>query len=242
MITDTQAAIGTIVAEDFRTAAVFSKYGIDFCCKGYRTIEEVCEEHSLSERELLTLLNEAESSLLRETEDYISWPVERLIDHIEDKHHRYVEDKTAVLRMFLNNLCNVHGKKHPELFEINNLFMLSAGDLASHIKKEELILFPFIRQMAKAIEDNRPLHAPHFGTVENPIALMKADHIAEGSRFEEIAAITNGYTPPEDACNTYKATFELLREFQADLHIHIHLENNILFPKAIALEQKFENR
>lgn len=241
MITDTQTTIGEIVAQDFRTAAVFSQYGIDFCCKGHRTIEEVCQKRSVSVAQLLEMLNQVSGSSNGQAVDYASWPTDLLIDYIEKKHHRYVEEKTPVLRQFLDKLCKVHGDRHPELFRINELFMLSAGDLASHMKKEELILFPFIRQMVKAKEDGRPIHAPHFGTVENPIALMKAEHTTEGERFEAIAEITNGYTPPADACNTYKVTFAMLKEFEEDLHTHIHLENNILFPRAIALETEFES-
>ena len=240
MITDTQITIGEIVAQDFRTAAAFSKYGIDFCCKGHRTLEEACQKKSISIAQLVNDLNEIKVSSSGQTADYASWPSDLLIDYIEKKHHRYVEEKTPILRQFLDKLCKVHGDRHPELFKINELFLLSAGDLASHMKKEELILFPFIRQMLKAKDDGRPIHAPHFGTVENPIAMMKDEHNAEGERFDEISKITNQYTPPGDACNTYKATFAMLQEFEEDLHTHIHLENNILFPRAIALEKEFE--
>ncbi len=240
MITDTKSTIGAIVAEDFRTAAVFSKYGIDFCCKGHRTLEEVCQKKNVSVAELLDVLNQAAGGSNGQTADYASWPSDLLIDYIEKKHHRYVEEKTPVIRQFMAKLCSVHGDRHPELFRINELFMLSAGDLASHMKKEELILFPFIRQMLKAKEKGTPLEPAHFGTVENPIAMMKAEHEAEGGRFEEIATITEGYTPPSDACNTYKVTFAMLQEFEQDLHTHIHLENNILFPRAIALEKELQ--
>lgn len=241
MITDTKITIGEIVAEDFRTAAVFSKYGIDFCCKGHRTLEEVCQKKSVSVAELLDVLNQAAGGSNDKTADYASWPSDLLIDYIEKKHHRYVEEKTPVIRQFMAKLCSVHGDRHPELFRINELFMLSAGDLASHMKKEELILFPFIRQMVRAKEKGTSLEPAHFGTVENPIAMMKAEHEAEGGRFEEIATITEGYTPPSDACNTYKVTFAMLQEFEQDLHTHIHLENNILFPRAIALEKELQH-
>lgn len=240
MIKDTTTTIGEIVAEDFRTAAVFSKYGIDFCCKGHRTIEEVCEKKNIPPDQLLNILNEAMAGTNGQNIDYASWPSDLLIDYIEKKHHRYVEEKTPVLRQFLDKLCKVHGERHPELFKVNELFMLSAGDLASHMKKEELILFPFVRQMVHAKEDGRPIHAPHFSTVENPIAMMKHEHEAEGERFEQIAEITNQYTPPADACNTYRVTYAMLKEFEQDLHTHIHLENNILFPRAIAMENEFE--
>ena len=174
-----------------------------------------------------------------ETIDYKSWPLDLLAEYIEKKHHRYVEEKTPILRQFLDKLCKVHGERHPELFKINELFTASSGELASHMKKEELILFPFIKKMVKAKLENSAVQSPQFGTVENPIAMMMEEHDNEGSRFREIDALTNNYTPPADACNTYKVTYAMLQEFEKDLHLHIHLENNILFPEAIKLEQQF---
>jgi len=239
MTIDTKITIGEIVAEDFRTASVFSKYGIDFCCKGNRTLEEVCEKKNISVSELIEGLALASSSITGNATDYLSWPTDLLIDYIEKKHHRYVEEKTPVLLQYLDKLCKVHGERHPELFIIHELFSASAGELAAHMKKEELLLFPFIKKMLKAKNDNVPLERPHFGTVENPVAMMKDEHVTEGERFEEIAALSDNYTPPADACSTYRVTFAMLKEFEQDLHMHIHLENNILFPRAIALEKEF---
>lgn len=240
METTNKITIGEIVAQDFRTASVFSKYGIDFCCKGHRTLEEVCEKKNIDEDMLTTQLETVMKSSGGQSIDYKVWPLDLLTDYIEKTHHRYIEEKTPSLLQFLNKLCKVHGERHPELFEINSLFTQSAGDLASHLKKEELILFPFIRKMVNAQIRQEYLEMPHFGTVENPVAMMKEEHTAEGDRFEKIAQLTNNYTPPADACNTYRVTFAMLQEFETDLHTHIHIENNILFPKAIALEKTFE--
>ncbi|MBF6608713.1 MAG: iron-sulfur cluster repair di-iron protein [Flavobacterium sp.] len=241
MVVDTKITIGEIVAEDFRTAAVFSKYGIDFCCKGNRTLEEVCEKKNVSVNTLTEELTRAASDLSGNGTDYQSWPSDLLIDYIEKKHHRYVEEKSPVLIQYLNKLCKVHGERHPELFTIHDLFYESAGELAAHMKKEELMLFPFIKKMIKAKAGNLPLENPHFGTVENPVAMMKDEHTTEGERFEEIAKLTDNYTPPADACSTYRVTFAMLQEFEQDLHTHIHLENNILFPRAIAMEKELRN-
>ena len=136
-------------------------------------------------------------------------------------------------------MCKVHGQSHPELFEINELFKGCAGELALHMKKEELILFPFIKKMESAIRTGQTIEQPHFGTVENPIAMMQDEHVIEGERFVKIAELTNNYTPPSDACNTYRVTFSMLQEFEQDLHKHIHLENNILFPRAIEMQKRF---
>lgn len=234
-----QPTIGEYVAKDFRTASVFSKYGIDFCCKGNRTIEEACEKKGMDfsqiENEVTQLLETKSDGAI----DFKSWPSDLLIDYIEKTHHRYVEEKSTVLVAFLDKLCKVHGHNHPELFAIKELFDGCAGELAQHMKKEELILFPFIKKMENALRTGEAIEEPHFGTVENPIAMMKHEHENEGDRFVKIAALTNNYTPPTDACNTYKVTFSMLQEFEQDLHKHIHLENNILFIKAVEMEEKF---
>ncbi|MEL1243828.1 iron-sulfur cluster repair di-iron protein [Flavobacterium sp. DGU11] len=240
MTVDTKITIGEIVAEDFRTASVFSKYGIDFCCKGNRTLEEACEKKNITVEQLTEELSNVANASAGTT-DYLSWPSDLLIDYIEKKHHRYIEEKTPVLLQYLNKLCKVHGERHPELFRINELFLQSAQDLAAHMKKEELILFPFIKKMLKAKQTGEPIEMPHFGTVENPVAMMKDEHTTEGERFEAIAQLTDNYNAPADACSTYKVTFAMLQEFEQDLHTHIHLENNILFPRAIAMEKELEN-
>lgn len=232
--------IGEYVAQDFRTAALFSKYGIDFCCKGNRTIEEVCEKKEVTPEDLLNQITEILATKSDSGIDFKAWPLDLLADYIEKTHHRYVEEKIPVLLQFLDKLCKVHGASHPELFEINELFKGCAGELTQHMKKEELILFPFIKKMVKATISDELIEQPHFGTVNNPIAMMMAEHEAEGDRFVKIATLTNNYTPPADACNTYKVTFSMLNDFEQDLHKHIHLENNILFPKAAALETTFK--
>ncbi len=239
MTVDTKTTIGEIVAEDFRTAAVFSKYGIDFCCKGHRTLDEVCEKKNVSIDDLTRELANAAQASAAAT-DYLSWPSDLLIDYIEKKHHRYIEEKSPVILQYLSKLCKVHGERHPELFNIYELFHASAGELAAHMKKEELILFPFIKKMDKAKREGSAIERPHFGTVENPVAMMKDEHTTEGERFEEIARLTDGYNPPADACSTYRVTFAMLADFEQDLHTHIHLENNILFPRAIAMEASFQ--
>ena len=173
--------------------------------------------------------------------DVSSWPLDLLANYIVRIHHQYVHDKTPILLQFLDKLCRVHGERHPELFEINRIFTESAHDLANHFEKEERVLFPFIGELVKAQQTGQPLETAHFGTVENPIAMMMHEHTVEGDRFAEIARLSNNYTPPADACNTYRVTFAMLQEFEEDLHRHIHLENNVLFPKAIALEKQLNS-
>ncbi len=233
-----ESNIGQLVAHDYRTASIFKKFGIDFCCNGNRSIGEACQNSSLDCDRVISSLEETMLQSSGTATDYASWPLDLLADYIEKKHHRYVQEKTLEIGPFLHKIVKVHGAQHPELVEVEKLFAESAGELAMHMKKEELVLFPFIRKMVQAKQNNQSLQAPHFGTVENPIGMMMHDHDAEGSRFRMIAQLTQGYQPPQDACNTYRVTFALLKEFEEDLHLHIHLENNILFPKSIALEKE----
>lgn len=235
MKTYEQKTVGEVVAEDYRTAAVFEKYGIDFCCKGHTPFTKACEKRDL---DIATVLSDiaqlsAESS---DEADYKSWSADKLIDHIETTHHRYVEEKTPVILQFLQKLCKVHGERHPELFQIYELFLESAGDMAQHMKKEELILFPRIRKMVSGQYEKMAR-----GGVVSPISVMMHEHDTEGERFRAIATLSDHYQAPSDGCTTYRVAYAMLKEFEQDLHRHIHLENNILFPKALKIEENLVN-
>ena len=240
MIATNKTTIGEIVANDFRTAAIFSKYSIDFCCKGHRTLKEVCKKRDINESLLIGELDCSKNNPANQSFDYKSWSLDLLADYIEKIYHRYVAEKIPVLRKSLNELCTPHGEAHPELFEINTLFTESALDLSANMRKEEQILFPFIKKIKEAHTKGLFLESAHFGTLENQIILNKEEHDTVGQRFKKIAALTKNYTPAADTCNTYKVTFAMLKEFERDLHKHIHLENNILFPKALALEKSLD--
>jgi regulator of cell morphogenesis and NO signaling len=225
--------IGKLVAGDYRAAAVFKKYGIDFCCHGDRSIESACEAQQIDCALIIAELNQTLTEHQGNHIDFKSWSLDLLADYIEKNHHRFVRKKIEEITPYLSKIVKVHGSQHPELLEVLELFNESASDLTMHMQKEEKILFPFIRQM---VESEGELVKGHFGSVQNPIAMMNHEHDIEGDRFRKIAALTNHYNPPADACGTYRVTFALLKEFEDDLHLHIHLENNILFPGAIKLE------
>ncbi len=231
--------IGNVVAGDYRAAKVFKTHNIDFCCNGNRTIGEACTEKNLNVDELLDELTSALEDSKETTTDFNAWPLDLLADYIEKTHHRYVESKITEIKPYLEKIVKVHGGKHPELAEISEIFNHSAGELAMHMKKEELVLFPRIRKMVESKISKTEIPPAHFGTVQNPIAMMMREHEDEGENFRKISELSHNYTAPEDACNTYRVTFSLLNEFEEDLHKHIHLENNILFPKAIELEKEF---
>jgi regulator of cell morphogenesis and NO signaling len=229
--------VGSIVAEDYRTAAVFNTHGIDFCCKGGRSIEAACHEKGL-DPDVLT--REIEAALARgwhAGNDFTAWEPSRLIEHIERVHHTYVSQRMPLLVQFLDKLCRVHGERHPELHTVSQEFHECVAALTAHMKKEELILFPYIQQLEKAVRHGVAPPRPHFGSVGAPVRMMEHEHTGEGERFHRIAQLTKGYLNPPDGCATYSTAMAMLRDFEADLHLHIHLENNILFPRAIALEK-----
>lgn len=236
-----EKSIGQIVAEDYRTAQIFKNHNIDFCCQGNRNLQEAAVKKGIDAKELLKEIKAVQHGEQEGTINFKSWPLDLLADYIEKKHHRYVEEKIPVLKPYLEKLCRVHGERHPELFEITEYFNKSVGELAAHMKKEEIILFPAIRKMVQAKQSGTTLERPHFGTVQNPIQMMMMEHESEGERFRLINELSNNYTPPLDGCNTYRVTFALLQEFENDLHRHIHLENNILFPKSAELEKVLNN-
>ncbi len=229
--------VGSIVAEDYRAAAVFTKYGIDFCCKGGRSVQQVCEKQNIEQSKLVDDILTLLARDAREGEDARAWPLEKLADHVETVHHRYVQERGPVIQQYLTKLCKVHGGRHPELFTIHDEFNACVEAMAVHMEEEEQVLFPFVRALVSSERSSEALDLPDFGTVENPVQMMMDDHTAEGERFERMKAVSDGFTVPADGCSTYAAAFNMLKDFETDLHRHIHLENNIMFPRAIELER-----
>ena len=177
-----------------------------------------------------------ESAKQDESIDYKFWPLDLLVDYVEKKHHRYVAAQIPVINQYLEKLCKVHGAKHPELYDVKELFDGCGKELTSHMEKEEHLLFPAIKGLVDNKSTSENMEKFAFGSVKNPIQLMMHEHDTEGNRFRKISELTNAYNAPEDACGTYKVAFALLKEFEEDLQLHIHIENNIMFPKSIKLE------
>lgn len=231
--------IGEIVAEDYRTASVFKSFGIDFCCRGNRTIQEACLTKGIAVEEVIVSLKKAKGRAAGTgIEDFNNWPLDLLVDLIVKRHHRYVQNAITEIKPLLYQAAEVHGDVRPELKEIKDLFIQGAGELTVHMRKEELLLFPFVRKLVAAENEDYSVPAPDFGTVESPVSAMMKEHENEGERFRRISELSSDYTAPAGACNTYRAAYALLGEFEEDLHLHIHIENNILFPKAVQLEKK----
>lgn len=234
--------IGEVVAEDYRIASVFESLGIDFCCKGDRTINEVCEKQHIDSTRLLEDIKKMlQGPQIIAINDYNNWTLDKLAQHIEDRHHQYAERQIPVIKELLDEICTTHSKQHSDFFKIQALFNTSVGEFTMHMKREELLLFPFIKKMAMAKSNDREIASPHFGTVQNSVQKMMNEHDHEGERFRQINELTENYTLPQGASEVYKICFATLKEFEEDLHLHIHLENNILFPKAIELEQQLKN-
>lgn len=234
---DTEETIGQISRADIRKIEVFKKYGIDFCCGGNKTLREACEEKGL---DILQVKEDLEKNDSPATENmaYDEWQLDFLCDFIVHRHHSYIRKQNPVINEMMNKVVNAHSDAHPELRHLKSLWDTLAAELGAHIQKEEVVLFPYIKQLQHADTNRTQMQAPSFGSVNTPVNIMMMEHESAGELLEEMRYITGSYKLPEDACNSYRFLFELIRQYEEDLKLHIHLENNILFPKALLLEKQ----
>lgn len=228
----------SIVSGDFRAAAVFEKYSLDFCCGGGITLDQACSEKKVDAALVYAELAELEIQSNAGTPHFSAWPLDELIDYIVNVHHRYVREAIPVLLAHTRKVAAVHGGRHPEVVAVARHFEFVAQEMTAHMMKEEHVLFPYIRQLVKAKREDGVFQPPLFGGAHNPIRMMEAEHQAAGNELASVRSLTNNYVPPGDACTTYRVTYQELKQFEEDLHRHVHLENNILFPKTIGLEQE----
>ncbi len=231
--------VADVVSENIKTADIFKKYGIDFCCGGGMSIAKACEKENANLEQLLCDLKNMDTRIMP-SQNFNKWELDFLIDYIVNTHHVYVLDAIDLLNDYSAKVVKSHGEHHPPVLELVRLYTLLKTELLQHMQKEEQILFPYIKQMVKAKRENSPLLTSHFGSVQSPITMMQAEHEHAGDLLKEVASLTMNYEAPEWACNTFKALYAKLDEFEQDLHLHVHLENNILFPKAIELEKSFK--
>ena len=225
--------VGDVVAADFRTAAIFQRFGIDFCCGGKRTLAAACRTATADPVVLCEAL-EALPPKGAAVDDLTLCPLNRLTAHIVSTHHTYIRTSGPAITRYLEKLVKVHGERHPELARIERTFGQMLRELEPHMMKEEHILFPYLEELARASPE-QPAVCP-FGTVQNPIRMMEHEHEEAGAQMRLIRELTDDFRPPADGCTTYKVCFAELERFEADLHRHVHLENNVLFPKAVARE------
>lgn len=233
-----QTTVKSIVADDFRAAAVFEKYSIDFCCHGNVGLEEACKERGVSVEQVRADLGTLASEVKGDKDSYDSWELDKLADFIIATHHSYVKSAIPTLLAHTEKIAMVHGVRHSELLTLRDIFKNVAEEMTQHMMKEELMLFPYIKSLAKSARDEQPARIPPFHTIQNPITTMEAEHVSAGNGMETIRKQSGHYAIPADACTTYRVTFQELETFELDLHKHVHLENNILFPKSILLEQQ----
>lgn len=229
-------SIGELVAKDLRKAEVFKKFNIDFCCGGKKTLSQVCNDKQINIKDVESELEKLDSTSESVSQNYNEWSLDFLVDFIINTHHKYVKNSLPILLEYTAKVAKVHGKEHLEVVAIYDLFKEASDELNLHMMKEETILFPYIKQLVN--EKNSVNEGCSFGTVKNPIRMMEHEHDVVGNIFKTIRELSNDYAPPEDACTTYKLSYKKLEEFENDLHQHIHLENNILFPKSIKLESE----
>lgn len=229
------ATVGEIVATDFRAAGVFERFGIDFCCGGRRSLAEACRTAAADPDAVIRALDALPPEQAGE-DDVTSWRLDRLIDYIVATHHTYLRSALPTIARYLAKLVEVHGARRPELARVIAYFDQVRGDLEQHLLKEEQVLFPSVRDLVNNAAAGARSRSP-FGTVENPIRMMEREHREAADGLRIVRELTNGYTAPADACTTYAVCMAELERFERDLHRHVHLENNVLFPKAVELER-----
>ncbi len=233
--------MGEIATKDLQKAQIFKKYGLDFCCGGKKTVKQACEDKGIDVTIIEQELQQADKIQASRPLPYNDWELDFLSDYIVNTHHSYVNKNLPDIRDYANKVMRVHGDKHPELVQVRELVEKIHAELTAHMEKEEQILFPFIKKLVAAKTSGNALNNINSGSVSSPITVMEMEHEEVGKHLEEIRTLTQNYTLPQDACSSYSMLYRLLDEFEDDIHLHIHLENNILFPKALDLEKRLLN-
>lgn len=234
-----ETLVGDIAAAQPASIRVFQRYGIDFCCGGKRPLSEVCQERNVPYAEMAAAIQSAE--LPADTRDWTDAPLGALVDHIITRYHDTLRQELPRLEAMATKVLNVHGDKLPEIFpRLNTLLRELTEDLVSHMGKEEMVLFPAVKELAEAKAEGRlPRTRFPLGALQMPMSVMEQEHEHAGALLAALNEITTGYQPPDWACNTFRGLYSGLQELERDMHVHIHLENNILFPRTARLEQEF---
>ncbi len=231
--------LSEIVNEQFQAASVFEKYHLDYCCKGKRSLQQACEEQDVP---VINIVEDLENiySQITNAIDFKNITLTELTDYIINTHHSYVKKEMPQIISYLQKVGSKHGNRHPEVYKIAELFAEISNEMTAHLQKEEKILFPRIRQIEQNGHQPIPLEVKTPGDLALPIINMENEHEGAGAKMNEIRILSNNYTPPEDACTTFKLLYASLQAFEIDLHHHVNLENSILFPKALMLEKEIQ--
>lgn len=236
-MTTAEVTVRDIALEQPASIRVFEKFGIDYCCGGRKPLAQVCQERSLDLQSVLAAIERATNGAAEASPEWTSASLEALCEHIVKTHHDYVRREIPRLWQLAQKVVARHGETHPELVRIQQLIRGAGEDLIQHLSKEEQILFPSIVNMERNLSSCGPRSLGCFGSVRNPIRVMMAEHDAAGDALAQMRQLSHDFTPPEGACPTYTGYYHALSEFEQDLHRHVHLENNILFPRAIEMDE-----
>jgi len=224
--------IGDFVAEDYRSAGVFEKYGIDFCCGGNVPFSAACRQKGVDPTLILLEIEAAKTEPVARSENFAAWELPFLADYIVTVHHGYIKENIGQIVSHAHKIAEVHGPRHPELAEIAAMFDKVAADLAAHLREEEEIFFPALKRADLARKAGKKLEHQHVDAMRGRLARLRREHEEVGDMVHAIRRLAKDFAVPGDACNTYAITYKKLKEFEDDLHKHVHLENNILFLKA----------
>jgi len=235
MTSSSETTVGALVADDFRTARVFEKHGIDFCCGGKISLAAICREKGLDPVKLQQEIAEVKNTQVDRSQNYTAWSLPFLADYIVNTHHAYLNENTAQIAAYADKIAGVHGSHHPEVIEIAAIFARVATDMTAHLREEEEVLFPAIKRIDAARRAGNTPEPADVETIRATLVKLAQEHQEIGDAVHAIRHLANGYAIPEDVCNTFVVTYRKLEEFEDDLHKHVHLENNILFPKAARL-------
>lgn len=229
---EAQKTIGEIVAEDYRTAKVFETHGIDFCCGGNIALQIICQEKELDLAVITQELEAIKSEPVARSQDFASWEISFLIDYIVNVHHGYLKDTMDKINGYAQKIAKVHGSGHPEVIEIAAIFHKIAAELKPHLKEEEEIFFPAVQRVEANKKAGTTAATEDVATLERSLKNLQKEHEEVGEAIHKIRHLAGDYAIPDNVCNTFALTYQKLKEFEDDLHKHVHLENNILFPKA----------
>ena len=225
--------LAQIVTNNHKAASIFEKHHLDFCCKGKRTLEQACSESDIKIEEVIEQLEKVGETNGSKT-NYNELSLAQLSEHIVSTHHNYVKNEMPALLGYLQKVASKHGDRHPEMNKVFQIFVAVKEEMEFHMQKEEMVLFPRIKDIENQIQEGKKV-VINSSYLQSPINMMEQEHDHAGSMLAEIRNLTNNYNPPADACTTYQLSFASLQAFELDLHRHVHLENNILFPKALKM-------
>ncbi len=229
-----EKTIGEFVAEDYRVAKVFEQLGIDFCCGGSVTLSAACAEKGIDAGLVIVEMEEAKSAPVERGQNFGAWDLSFLADYIVNNHHSYINETSGKLTAYCDKIAEVHGSNHPEVIEIAGLFHNVARELATHLHEEEDVLFPAIKRAEAAAKAGKGMEETDREAIKGCMELIH-EHEKVGDALHTIRRLSRDYALPADACNTFMLTYRMLGEFEEDIHKHVHLENNILVPKAARL-------